>query len=271
MVIITDLDGTFLGSGDTGFQALEDALTIIRRENIPLIFCSSKTRSEIERLRKQTGNHHPFVVENGGALYWPKHYFDCSIEGVRRQGDLEYLEWGTPRPELLRVLRRIRKETSIPLQSFAEMTVDEVAAVSGLSRQEALLAQQREYDEPFQILSIDEILEGRIVRRIEQANLTCVRGGRFWHILGHHDKGKACRQLLECFSRDGRRPTSIGLGDSANDLPLLQSVDIPVLVRREDGTHDPDIMSAVPGLRLEDGIGPVGWNRAVVSLGLAQK
>jgi mannosyl-3-phosphoglycerate phosphatase len=58
--------------------------------------------------------------------------------------------------------------------------------------------------------------------------------------------------------------TTIGLGDGLNDLPFLQVVDRAVLVKREDGTHDPRIQ--VPGLLLTAGRGPVGWNEAVLRL-----
>jgi mannosyl-3-phosphoglycerate phosphatase len=49
-----------------------------------------------------------------------------------------------------------------------------------------------------------------------------------------------------------RRPT---------DLPLLLAVDRPVLVRKKDGSFEPEI--AIPSLVSTRGAGPAGWNEAV--------
>jgi len=56
---------------------------------------------------------------------------------------------------------------------------------------------------------------------------------------------------------------SIGVGDSPNDLPMLEAVDIPVVVQRPDGRY----LQPLPehAVRAE-GIGPVGWNRAILAL-----
>ena len=56
----------------------------------------------------------------------------------------------------------------------------------------------------------------------------------------------------------------IGIGDSLNDLPMLQVVDRPVLVQKPGGGYDPDI--ELPGLIRAPGIGPAGWNHAVLDL-----
>ena len=55
-----------------------------------------------------------------------------------------------------------------------------------------------------------------------------------------------------------------GIGDSLNDLPLLLAVDHPVLVQKPDGSYDHEI--DVPQLIHAPGIGPVGWNHAILDL-----
>jgi mannosyl-3-phosphoglycerate phosphatase len=98
--------------------------------------------------------------------------------------------------------------------------------------------------------------------------LRCVRGGRFNHLLGAGDKGRACRYLIECFRRElsshGGTLETIGIGDSLNDCSMLANVDRPILVQKPDGSYDSEIR--VPRLVRAPGIGPIGWNRAVLSL-----
>jgi mannosyl-3-phosphoglycerate phosphatase len=60
------------------------------------------------------------------------------------------------------------------------------------------------------------------------------------------------------------RIETIGIGDSINDAPLLGMVDYPILVQKSDGSYDPDIHLA--GMIRAPGIGPVGWNEAILDL-----
>ena len=47
------------------------------------------------------------------------------------------------------------------------------------------------------------------------------------------DKGVAVRTVIDVFkSNSVKELTTIGIGDSENDLPMLEQVDIPVLIPR---------------------------------------
>ncbi|RLI93151.1 MAG: hypothetical protein DRO95_00515, partial [Candidatus Altiarchaeales archaeon] len=45
-IIFTDLDGTLIDE-EYSYRDAEDALSIIKKREIPLILCTSKTRAEI--------------------------------------------------------------------------------------------------------------------------------------------------------------------------------------------------------------------------------
>ena len=49
-IVISDLDGTLLHAQTYSFDAAQPALQRLRKERIPLVLCSSKTRAEVERL-----------------------------------------------------------------------------------------------------------------------------------------------------------------------------------------------------------------------------
>jgi mannosyl-3-phosphoglycerate phosphatase len=55
----------------------------------------------------------------------------------------------------------------------------------------------------------------------------------------------------------------VGLGDSLNDLPMLQVVDFPILVQKPDAQYDEDVRRRLPGVHLAEGVGPKGWSLAV--------
>jgi HAD superfamily hydrolase (TIGR01484 family) len=78
LIIFTDLDGTLLDS-DYSFRKALPALKMIKAEAVPLVLCSSKTKMEIEQIRKKMTNSYPFISENGGGIYVPKGYFEFQI------------------------------------------------------------------------------------------------------------------------------------------------------------------------------------------------
>ena len=78
-VVFTDLDGTLLDHSTYSFAEAQPALALLKSKNVPLIFCTSKTRSEVEYWRGLLGNNHPFIVENGGAAFVPENYFNFPI------------------------------------------------------------------------------------------------------------------------------------------------------------------------------------------------
>ena len=71
LVVFTDLDGCLLDHDSYSFAPAAEALAVLAAQGIPLVLCSSKTRAEIEMLQQDLGVAHPFVSENGGALFLP--------------------------------------------------------------------------------------------------------------------------------------------------------------------------------------------------------
>jgi len=266
IVIFTDLDGTLLDHTSYSFEEARSALGLAHAKNAAVVFSSSKTRAEIEVIREQTQVSTPFVVENGGAVYVPTGYFHFDIPESLERDPYQVLELGTPYPTLVNALKKVESRLGVGLRGFYQMTVAEIAADCGLSLEEAGRAKQREYDEPF----ILEDPRGEIVEQLrEQAahlGLRVTQGGRYFHLLGGNDKGRGVQILSEIFRKADGTVVTVALGDSLNDLPMLQAVDHPFLVRKADGRYDDEVLRAFPGVRLANGVGPAGWNAAVTEM-----
>jgi mannosyl-3-phosphoglycerate phosphatase family protein len=259
MVIFSDLDGSLLDSRTYSYAKAAEALTLIRQQGVPLVLCSSKTRAELESCRKLLGNDDPFISENGGGVFIPPSAFPEQAEGELR-GDYRVIALGTSYDTIRGRFIELRERLGVAVWGFGDMTPEEVAELTGLSPEEAKLAKLRDFDEPF-------IFEGtpdeRFLQAIEGAGLRWTQG-RYFHLMGNHHKGKAVNLLASLYKRRYKTVVTAGLGDSLNDLPFLLAVDKPVLIRREDGSHDPRIN--VPGLYRTEQIGPAGWNEAVLRL-----
>ncbi|NOT21291.1 MAG: HAD-IIB family hydrolase [Nitrospiraceae bacterium] len=272
MIVYTDLDGSLLDSTTYSYEAATPALTALREQDIPLVLVSSKTRAEMEPLRERLAHRDPFIVENGGAVFVPHGLFDFPLERMRTRASYQVIELGLPYHMLREVLKQIEDAVETPLHGFGDLSVEAIMQVTGLPHADAVLAKQREYDEPYLLQGPPALIE-EVCRQIVTRGLRWTKGGRLFHLLGENDKGEAASVLLRCYLRQQRmsgqaeRIETVGIGDSINDAPLLAMVDYPILVQKPDGSYDPDIQ--LSGLIYAQGVGPVGWNEAVLKL-LAQ-
>lgn len=263
ILVFSDLDGTLLDHRTYSFEPARPALRLLREKGVPLIICSSKTRAEIELIRADLVNSDPFICENGGAVFIPEGYFAQELPSARKTSGYLVIEFGTPYLRLRQVISELQERMSGQIRAFGDMTVEEVSKRTGLSPREAALAKRREYDEPFVLTDLSYLETVRDATEV--AGLKIVEGGRFFHLTGENDKGKAVRLLRTIYAKEtGRSQKTIGLGDSPNDLPLLENVDFPVLVQKPGGRYDSSIR--LTHLIRAPGEGPVGWRVAVLDL-----
>lgn len=263
LVIFTDLDGCLLDRQTYSFEPAQAALRLIKEKKIPLVLVSSKTRVEMEEYRRRLKNDHPFVSENGGAVFVPKGYFSFQFSHEREWKKYYVLELGAFYPQIIRALEFIKKETGIQIRGFHDLSEKDLASLSGLSREEAALAKKREYDEPFLIEGGEK--EVKIVQeKIGERGLNYVWGGRFHHILGKNDKGKATQILKDLYKKEFSSVRTMGVGDSLNDLPMLLVVDHPILIKGES-SFSLGAVSTMQDLTIAEGAGPRAWNKAVLN------
>jgi len=266
-VIYTDLDGALLDGKSYSWHGAEEALEEIDRRRVPLVFCTSKTRAEVEDLRRKLGNAHPFITENGGGVFIPHGYFSQPLEGAQRAGHYHCFALGRPYAEIVDELERIAAEAGAQVAGFHQMNTREIASNTGLNTGQAERARARDFDEPFFLAGADAAAEQRFIRIARERGLQPVRGDRFWHVSAGSDKGRAV-QLLSRFYRKNWRGhlQAVALGSSANDLPMLAAVDVAVLLPQPDGRFDAEVLARLPAIRRANAPGPAGWNDAVLRI-----
>lgn len=247
IIVVSDLDGTLLNHHDYGFEAARPALAELRRRAIPLVLNSSKTASEIAELRRALDNSEPYVVENGAGIHLP---------------DGRTLVLGKARAEVLAQAQALRARDGYRFRGFADLTAEALAELTGLSAAAAQLALQREFTEPLLWEDEPERLQA-FLTSLAGVGISALRGGRFLHLGGGADKGKALDWLRGHYWRQfGERPYVIALGDSDNDLAMLRQADQAVLVRSPVRYLEFE----QPGLLRTQEEGPAGWNRALLDL-----
>jgi len=260
LVIITDLDGTLLDPRSYSYDEARPALELIREFDIPLVLCTSKTRTEVEYWRARLENRHPFIVENGGGLYIPRDYFPCEIHAPVDRDDYAVFEFGDPYPELVETLRAASSESGCEVIGFHQLSAAEISVRYDMTITEARLAKQREFDEPFEILGS---ACGPLLAAIERRGKRWLKGGRLYHIVGVNDKAHCVNLLTHFYRRLFNDVATVGIGDGPNDLGFLNAVDFPILVQSPATGR---LKTVIKGARLTNAEGPEGWNQAVLSV-----
>lgn len=259
-IVYTDLDGTLLDLHTYSFDPAKAALESLKKEGVPLVFCTSKTRAEVEFWRAQLDNQHPFIVENGGAIFVPRGYFRFRCPNSRIDGDYEVIEFGAPYRELVSLLRRASGESGCRVLGFHQMSVAEIAIRSLLPVFLAERAKVRAYDEPFEVV---EDGAHRLLNVIERQGKRWTRGNRFYHLTGMHDKAMAAQVLTRLYRRAFGEVATVGIGDTESDARYLNTVDTPILVRSRFSSH---LQDSVRRGQVTQWPGPYGWNEAVLGV-----
>ncbi|RUM66295.1 MAG: mannosyl-3-phosphoglycerate phosphatase [Sulfurospirillum sp.] len=237
-IIFTDLDGTLLNHDDYSFSDALPLIEKIKARNIPLIFTTSKTKKECEILQNKMDIDMPFIVENGAAVYGMG---DVDILGVRVGLIREFLE---PHKDRYHI------------RAFYDMSVEEIMKQTGFDKENATLAKDREFSQPFLIEDESELEEFRLLAK--KSGFKILKGGRFYHLVSQdQDKGRA---VLRVLNKIGKGKKSIALGDNYNDLDMLKVVDIPILVPYK---KDSFIDAKLPNMIKAPYTGAKGWAKAL--------
>jgi mannosyl-3-phosphoglycerate phosphatase len=229
IVVFSDLDGSLLNK-QYRYDEIEPIISSLSTLNVPIVLASSKTQSEIVFYRKKMQIHDPFIVENGSAIFIPKDYFQAEYSFSKQTQGYRIIELGIPYSNIRKKLVAVKTQTGAEIVGFGDMTAKDIAEDSGLPLNLARLAKKREYSEPFKVLRGNE---KQVLQAISNQGLHCVGGGRYLNASGNTDKGKAASILKDLFLLQFGEILSVGVGDSANDLTMLKTVDKPFFVNNE--------------------------------------
>jgi len=263
-IIFSDLDGTLLDHNTYSYGAAKPALELVALNEIPLILTSSKSLAEIEEIQRELGIKHPFIVENGGAICFPRGHFELQGD-LTVIGNFEIKSLSPAYDDILQVLAEIREKTNFQFKGFNDMSLQDITTLTELPPAKAEKAKRRLCSEPLVWEDTTENFQ-EFTEHLRKKGLKLLKGGRFYHLMGNTDKGKAVLHLLDLFKN--KYPQSqfetIGIGDSPNDIEMLKEVNIPVLVQRADGTYID--VSFEKKVIYADGTGPIGWNKAIMEI-----
>ena len=132
-LIFTDLDGTLLDHYNYKTDQANETIAELKLRKIAIIPNSSKTFSEIMVIRQQLNLNSPFIIENGAAVYIPTNYFDQQPPETKLEGDFWVKSFCQSKEHWLGLLEDQAKQFKDNYQGFSQLTIQQLADLTGLS------------------------------------------------------------------------------------------------------------------------------------------
>ncbi|GAA6138116.1 mannosyl-3-phosphoglycerate phosphatase-related protein [Arenicella sp. 4NH20-0111] len=267
--VSSDLDGTLIDHHTYSFSSALSAIALCKENNVPILLNTSKTYSETEKIHQQLGLDTPLIIENGSAIVLPSSMPLAGSEygSSILKGERHHIRFGAPRSEILKFLSQVRTQTDFKFEGFNDWTPNQVSDQTGLNLSDSKLALMKEYSEPF-IWQDSERHFDKFESMSLKAGFKVLKGGRFFHLMGNTDKAKPLQWLrsnagllFPGLSSSASSPALICLGDSQNDIAMLNVADVPVCVRSPVSPY-PKVTTSKDVVYTKK-YGPEGWAEAI--------
>ena len=204
-------------------------------------------------------NHSPFICENGAVVHLNKNMQHTDPDSM---GEVYFAQ---PYAYILNVLDVIKQSHDFEMTGFNDMDISDLIKLTNLDEISASAAKQREATEPLVWNDSEQALDV-FQQLLHEQNLTLTKGGRFYHVMSPISKGDSINYLMEKYHQlePETHWVSAGLGDSFNDISMLEQVDIPVLIKNPH-SKTPDV-SHIQNIIESELPGPAGWNVEVLNI-----
>jgi len=256
-ILISDLDGTLLGSHSFDFGLIKSDILSLLDSGHLLVLASSKTKVEIESFCEELGRSVPFIYENGAGVENFSLISRCAEPLNSHQNskairtDALLMTWERHIPLGLKS-RSFRKgyEQGRP------------ASLLGLGTRALDRAMKRSFSLPFTFSGTASDLQ-KLKYLATKAGLSVQQGGRVYNLSGCHDKADYLPEIRKSTLKAKNKPMLIVLGDSKNDIKMLRQADVSCVIPNENGQILSLGIGNYPTI-IAPRAAPLGWLDAVM-------
>jgi len=250
------------------FHGLDELTATLDHQAIPAVWLTSRSRLQFDDARRKHGHTHPFIAEDGCAVYLPEGYFHLTpISDASRPRKAATLRLGRftciPIAEALpaasEALQTLSQDTGVPVVTLRSLTPRELMQNTGLPQREAELARQRDFDEIFFFAGASDGEVERFLAEGHTRNLQFRPRGVLWSAAIGASVQRCIRELARLYDRALRyHAHTLGIATPDLSAGLFPSCERSILLTdRKDGEasqeqadiaharhlplHDPDL------------------------------
>lgn len=160
---------------------LDELTAGLDHAGVPAVWLTSRSRLQFDEARRKNSHTHPFIAEDGCAVYLPEDYFHLRPESTFskaqkaatvRLGRFTCLPVAEALPAAAECLEALSEDTGVPIVTLRSLSPRELSQNTGLPPREAELSRQRDFDDLFFFAGVSEeniqrfLVEGR-ARKLE--------------------------------------------------------------------------------------------------------
>ena len=225
------------GKSIPGFDEFTAALD---HAGIPAVWLTSRSRTQFDEPRRRLGHRHPFIAEDGCAVYLPEDYFHLRPEasGTRsgksatlRLGRFTCVPIAEPLPVAAEGLEALSEDTGVPIVRLRTLSPRELMQNTGLPQREAELARQRDFDDVFFFAGASDTQAQLFLAEGRKRKLGFRQHGALWSATVGASTQRCIRELSKLYDRAlHHHAHSVGMATENAAENLLPHCDRSILL-----------------------------------------
>jgi mannosyl-3-phosphoglycerate phosphatase len=259
LIIFTGIDEFLSPSVSSAGQIITEVVKDLQQRNIPLIPVTTKTRAEIADWCQSCGLIAPLIVEGGSGIFIPQTDDRFSTSETKSIDNYYLHQLGCSYTEARAALKAVQEEINKILRGFGDLDEENIQSLIGGSTKTARQAKSREFSEYFltpsrlEIEQLQEVATEYGFKILPGDNLSLVLGAAA-------GEAEAINWLKHNFVVKDSDVQTVGLGLTASDLPLLEAVDLPIIIPSVSGI---DFSLASKNWQVANNVGVQGWAESI--------
>ena len=264
-LIFTDLDGSLLDHENYSYGSNKKIISKIINNKNEIIFNTSKTFSECKKLLKELKlSNMPFSCENGAVLYFPKIRFNK----IKNSSSFEKY-WKVRTAKLSSknwhqfLLKKQKKFNFLIAQDLSPKILKKYTNLDNTSKMLNREASQI-------ILWKDSLVNLKKFKNVLKSEKkgVLIQGSRFMQVSSVCNKRIAKKLISHIYDNQfygTYSKNTIALGDSKNDIDMLNSASYPCLIKNRSG-YFPKLRSNKKNIIKSSKFAPDGWSQVLYKL-----
>jgi D-glycerate 3-kinase len=194
----------------SSLRGLDEFTATLDHQGVPAVWLTSRSRLQFDDARRKHGHTHPFIAEDGCAVYLPEDYFHLRPDSqASRTGKAATLRLGRftcipiaeRLPAAAEALQTLAEDTQVPLVTLRSLSPRELIQNTGLHQREAELARQRDFDDIFFFAGVSDAAVAKFLAEGRNRKLQFRQRGVLWSAAIGASVQRCIRELAKLYDR----------------------------------------------------------------------